>query len=579
MAVVLPVAAPALGQTVIERNPPPPVVRAAPSAPTPPKPATSDDDTPFGFNLAGVTLVGATPGVVVGPGVASGARGVSRGALRRAVARFIGRPLSRRLLTQIRAAITGVYRRAGYPFVSVAIPPQEIKSGTIIIRVVEFRSGGVKVKGGSKTDQARVREQVALNVGDRLSAGAVDEDFDWINRFPFRRVQGVFAPGDELGQSQLTLTVSESKPWQVFAGASNTGTRTTGMGRYFVGFAAGLPEAGDVSVSYQFTGSANFWDDPGRYDDGANRPNYVSHSAMIELPVGYHQDLEITPNYVAQTQNLGKQTLNTDVAELPVVYRTAVSNIVPGAYFGDLTIGVDFTAESRRTYILGIDAGAGAADLFQISAGWNDSFRDSLGRTTIGLRVVGDPGGVFGSNNERAWDIFTNGRVTDVETAYGVIDLQRTTILPENLTWVSSLEGVIASQALPDADQTALGGLYGVRGYQLDDASVDRGFYLRNELRHGSWPVLSALAPQWRVTDQVSPFVFLDYGSGHAYGIDSATGPLPARNYSLLGAGAGFDYQLGAHLSSNLAIGCAAHAAGDTRSGDCNVQGRVLLTF
>ena len=581
MALCLPPAAQA--QIVVERNLPPQV--KPPSSPglAPPSSVGPTDDTPLGPKLMGIRLLGAQEapsaplqdqGVVV-----TGVPEVKAEALQSALSGFIGRPLTQRLITEIRVQVAQVYRRAGLPFVSVIAPPQEITSGVLRLKIVEFKSGGVGVKGGSPADQARVQVQAPLPAGAPLQSSAVDEDFDWMARYPYRRVQGVFSPGDEVGESRLTLNVTETKPWQVFAGASNTGTRATGLARYFVGFGAGFPQAGDLTVSYQFTGSTDFWDDPGRYDDGARRPSYISQSGRLALPVGVHQEVEATPSYVVQSERIGQQTFATDIFELPLTYTTAVSNLLPGVHLGQLSVGVNFTTESRRTYFNDLSVATGEADLFEVSGGWSNTFRDPFGSTAVNLRAVVNPGGLLGLNADHVWNTFTNGRVTSVEYPYGVVDLTRTTPLPAHLTWIGTLEALASDHALPDADQISIGGLYGVRGYTLDDATADRGLYWRNELRPPPVPLLSRIAPQWRVQDQVAPFVFADYGTGHVAGAAVTSGPSLSRNYTLASVGVGFDYQLGRHVTANALVGCALNDALSTHAGACRGQARIFFSF
>jgi hemolysin activation/secretion protein len=596
----------ARAQTTVERNPPPPAVRQ-PNAPPPalPRAIGSNDARGLGVNLLGLRVIGPEPlltspadrGVVIGdiPHAPSAA-------LRQALGGFVGRPLSQRLINQIQTTATRVYRRAGYPFVSVITPPQEVTGGVLQLRVIEFRSAGVTVKGAKPAAEGAIRDQIAEPKGTRLNGRAIDEDFDWLNRYPYRTVRGVFSPGDALGESQLTLIDAESKPWQVFAGYSDTGTRETGLDRYFVGVSFGVPQLNDLTVSYQFTGSPDFWAAPQHYDDGAESPAYISHSAQFDLPVGYHQDLEFAPSYVAMRQPGGGVNLvtTTNVLELPLTYRTAVSNIVRGVYAGDVSFGLDYVKESRETFFNDVEAASGSADLLQFVAGWNDTFKDPLGRTNLNLRLVGNPGGLIGGDRSSTWSTFTNGRVTQISYAYGTFDVTRATVLPLGLTWNSQLSGLLAGQPLPDAAQIALGGLSGVRGYILDDASVDTGFYFRNELRLPSTGLFSRVNPAWRSLDQLSPYLFVDYGYGYDFGyantggVSSVTsavtsaisGVTPAasavtsaHDFNLASVGVGADYSLTRHLQLSAVTGCALHNAGLTKSGDCSLQARITASF
>ena len=577
------VQAAAQARAPLERNTPPAVSGGGGGLVISPQALTgSPDDTPLGVDIAGIVLVGPQENVPVG-----GVRGVRVGAigdidaapLSTALAPFLGKPLSRKRIADIQAAIAKVYRAAGYPFVSVTVPPQEVTGGTLVLRVIEFRSGGVKVSGADASATADILERVRVAQGGRISADALNEDLDWLNRSPYRSVSGVFAPGDALGLSTLTLEVTQQKPWQVFAGWSNTGTHTTGFDRYFAGFGAAIPGLSDSFVSYQLTGSSDFWTDPGSVGSGADQPNYYSQAARFVISTGARQSLEIVPNYVATRQNGTSDLFDFDETtfEIPVTYRTAVSNLVPGLYAGDLLLGATATTLSRTSYFDGQDIGGADAGLFEVNIGWSLQRSDAFGATSIDLRAYANPGGVVGGNDDAAWSAFSAGRVSDAQYGYGVIDVTRTTRLPIGLSWVTQVNALIAGQSLPDTDQLALGGLYATRGYTLDDGAADTGVVWRNEL-HLPFPMLSALGAKG-VTDLLSPFAFFDVGWGRAYGFASPLGAVPTQDFNLAGTGLGFDYQLANNVSATLVGGVALSDAVYTEAGDINVQGRIFVAY
>lgn len=569
---------------VVERNLPPPVTSRGGLTVGEMDSGGAADETPLGVDLSGIRLIGPRDKVMTrarGAGVTVGKIGAMPArTLRAAVAPYLGRPLTRKLIGDIQAAVARSYRDGGHPFVSVTAPPQEITGGVLQLRVIEFRVGELRLTSADPATEAGLRHKVRAAPGERIAVAPLEEDLDWINRFPYRAVQGVFAPGDALGTSALTLNVTQGKPWQAFGGWSNTGTRATGLDRYFIGFGAGVSALNDLSVSYQLTGSGNFWSDPGSLDDGANRPNYVSHAGRLVLPLFARQSIELAPSQVATRQNDagGRLAIANDVFEMPVLYRTALSNLVPGLYAGDLIVGANFKQVARKTYFTGVEVARGQAELFEMVAGWTHVLSDAHGRTGWDVRLVANPGGVLGQNNAANWSTFTNGRVTDVRYAYGLATLNRVTTLPAGLSWVTQATVMASSQALPDTEQLALGGLYATRGYRLDDGAVDAGIVIRNELRLSSAPVLGRM-DNAAVVDSLSPFAFLDYGHGRIRGFGTLSQATPARSLTLAGAGGGVDYRLGSYLNASLAFGYALRDALLTRAGDWNVQGRVTLTY
>lgn len=85
------------------------------------------DDTPLGVDVAGVRLIGpnealaakAPHGVTVGnvPDIAPQAATA-------VLSPFVGKPLTRALIVRMQGELAAVWRKAGFPFVSVTVPPQ-----------------------------------------------------------------------------------------------------------------------------------------------------------------------------------------------------------------------------------------------------------------------------------------------------------------------------------------------------------------------------------------------------------------------------------------------------------------------
>ena len=574
---------PAFGQTPLERHP----VVVAPShqGPITINAATygSDNTTPYGVALSGVTLIGENDVVASAPGkgiVVAGApepEGQSglRPALAAALIPFLGAPLSAHEVAALQAAVAGVYRAFGLPFTSVTAPPQEITSGVVQLRVVTFRAGTVAVKAAGGTgvpDVAAIRADVRLARGDVVDARQLSEDLDWLNRNPYRHVGAVFSPGSATALTDLSLEVSEAKPWSLTAGWSNTGSRATGLQRYSIGGGLYLPMLGGTTFSYLLTGGDDFFTDPGRIvlKDG-DYPQYLSQAARIVVPTGARQQIEFTPDLVATRQDLDPYTSVQNLTlELPVTYRTAVSNLLPGHYWGDFYAGLALKGLWRKVYFAGSRAAAGSAALVQTTVGWSDTIADRLGETAIDLSIVANPGETIANSGDAAWSAYSGGRVTSAAYVYGVLNLTRRTALPgilghDGYSWVSQFTGLLADTALPETEQLALGGTSGSRGYGFSDVAVDRGAIWRNALR------LPTLTAPGTLNGSLSPYLFADVAWGEN---------LSTRAFATLASlGVGADMSLTDRLSGGVVAGRAMTNAGSAKAGDWSVQGNFSLKF
>ena len=336
--------------------------------------------------------------------------GIDAAALREQLTPFVDRPLSRKLIAEVQAAVAAAYREAGRPFVSVTLPPQEVSSGVLQLRVIVFKVAGIKVTGAAA--ESYPPNRIRLVPGQEIDARKLETDLDWANRNPFRQVEAVFGPGKDLGMTDVNIQVTDRKPWQVYAGYANSGTLLTDRNRYYVG-ASGAPSA-DIVASYQLTGSGNFW-----FDDGLfSRPDdakYVSQAGRLLTPLGLRTSLEVVGDHVLTNErpnNLFR--IKTQTSQASAIVRTALSGLLPPAV-GDLLGGVELKHQLRTTIFDGTPVAEGSADVAQLVVGWNGRWSDNLGTNSLDVRFKSNPGGILTGNNSLAWSAFTNGRVTDVQ--------------------------------------------------------------------------------------------------------------------------------------------------------------------
>lgn len=533
----------------------------------------STDETPLGVTVSGITLIGHASEVPAHPRPGVGTDGIGGNyadGVAAAMQPFIGQPLSPALIARTQAAVAGVWRKAGYPFMSVTVPPQEVTSGVLTLRVVEFTAGTIGPDKQAGVVNAGLAGQIRQKTGERISAPQLSEDLSWLNRNPFREVGAVFAPGDQRGASDITLQVTQQRPVSVYAGWDNSGSSlSTGRDRWFAGGGAWIEPLNDMTLAWRFTRSGDIWHGGHVFDLEADRAGYLSLAGRIDLPTWPRQALSIAPNFVTTNEFIAGTPFSFEntTFELPILYRTAISNLLPDRYWGDVYFGAEPKWLSRRTRFAGFDLGKTDVGLVNLVAGWSHQLTDSYGRTSFDLHLKANPGGIIDTNTATGWNAFTGGRVTDHTYVYAGFDITRQTTLPQEFSWISTLTGQIAGQALPDTERLSLGGHYAVRGYEGNDVSADTGFIWRNELR---LPTLAPLANAG-VRDTLSPFAFVDLGRGRdiAARIDT----------TLASTGLGFDYAIGPGFNAGVTAAVALSDAGSTRSGDWSAAANIRFTY
>ena len=562
----------------IERNLPPAPAAVSPTI-APPNALPSDQDaTPIGPALSAIVTLGAAdqPIAASSASVAVGGIDTARTPRLRGEAknlgRYLGRPLSKKLIAEVEAEIARRYRAAGFPFVSISTPAQEITSGVLQIRVVEFHLAAKTAPGASAFDAPYIESRVRAAPGDPIDTDLLAQDLDWLNRFPFRRTEAVFSPGQGLGATNLQLQTTELKPWSVYAGYANSGSPLTGWDRYFAGGQAVLPWLHDAYAAYQFTGSNDVLFDEDRPFFSAADPAYVSHAGRLYLPTLARQAIEASVSYVQSNEPIQDFLVRQTTYEATLDYRSALSDFwrpLPG----EAALGVEVKRQTSRTVFGGADVLGASFDVFQITLAYADQESDRFGKTSGEITAHISPGGVNDRNTDAAFSTFSKGRASEADYVYISGVFNRFTKLPallgvQGFALTDSLIGQYAAQPLPLTEQIGLGNNNLVRGYTLDDGAFDAGLVSRNELRTPAFPLLGRATA---IPDQLSPYVFLDAG----YGKDQRT----KADAAPISTGLGADYQLGAHLAASVDGAWALRSVGFTKSGDARLETRVTLSF
>jgi hemolysin activation/secretion protein len=570
---------------------------------TPPPPVPeAEDSTPLGADLAAVVLIGADDPATTGAGYKGlyldRIPGLPRPkALDRTLARFLHRPISRKLISEIQAAVVKHYRAAGLPFLSVTPPPQDITDGVLRLRVVEFHLGKKTAKGAKLSGDAYVVAQVRTEPGDRLHAERIEEDLNWLNHSPFRNVTTVFSPGDTVGATNMRIDVQDSKRWQVYGGYADTGSPASGKDRWLLGGEVGDLLIHDSLLSYAFTGSSDvFTGHNGRYGEAAD-PRYLSHSLIFSAPLAPRQDFTLLANYVESASTNVPFSFKTRTEELDATYRTALSNFTP--LIGDLSLGVESKGQQRTTYFGPLIGGQLAfksrVDIGQFLVGWSDVWNGQIARQTFSTTLRYSPGNLGGANQSLDFANFTNNRALHAPYVYDDADYSADVRLPHGLRYLTTVHVQVSTRALLSTEQIALGGDGGVRAFTLDDGAFDTGVVWRNELRARSHTLFGGVNSA--ITDQVTPYAFLDGAQGHQLGqqvcggivINSTPYVTVCRPHErLVGAGLGLDYRLGAHFTASLTGAWALEGVGQptqngydesTRAGHFKLFAHTTLRF
>lgn len=149
------------------------------------------------------------------------------------VADLIGKPITFDDLKRATDAITEYYREQGW-LVRVILPQQDITEGTVTIRIIEAKLGGLKIDNRStRVTDARVEAWIYGRIpkASELSLDQLDRAILTLNDLPDVTVTGSLQEGAQPGDTILLLTVTDKPLFNGQVSVDNFGDSNSGKVR------------------------------------------------------------------------------------------------------------------------------------------------------------------------------------------------------------------------------------------------------------------------------------------------------------------------------------------------------------
>lgn len=433
---------------------------------------------------------------------------IPSGELQPLVADFIGKPITFDDLKRITDAVTEYYRERGW-LVRVILPQQDITEGTVTIRIIEAKLGGIKIDNRSqRVSNARVEAWIYGRIpqASELSLDQLDHALLTLNDLPDVLVAGTLQEGAQPGETLLLLTVTDKPLFNGQISADNYGDSNSGKARG----SALVNVNGPLGIGDQLSVY-------GMYSQGNNygRLSYTLPVGTSGLRVGVNgssMSYRVLNNSFQSLFNNGFANTGGVEATYPII-RTRPMNLM-----GLL----NWNYNSFRNWSNGKSVAENSYDTNVTQAGLSGNLLDSLlggGINTASLI------GSFGNIGKDAWQnnaqsIGVAGSFAKLRYAYN-----RNQAITDTLTAYIAVSGQWASKNMDSSEQLYLGGPMNVRAYASGQGAASQGNLTTVELRQ-SLPYQTQLTAfydmanvqQWKFNSQNiaydNNYILQGYGLG-----------------------------------------------------------------
>lgn len=356
------------------------------------------------------------------------------------------------------------------------LPPQEIKDGLVLIKILEGKMGAVIVepvdttgKANSRFSEERAKAYITHGVAGEvyINTQPIERAMLLLNETPGVSATGAFESGSDVGLSNFKVKLSDTPWFSGQAALSNYGSASTGASQAIASLSlnnlSGIGDqvnlnaiqsqgSGYVVGNYIVPIGFDGWKVgvQSSYLQYITVPNWTStpsagSAATFQANTTYALQRSQSANSTAKLsiENRSYNNVQTNPVSTLSSYQVTASN---ASISGDWATSSGSIVNYSAGYVFG---NLGIRDLSQSQA---------------------DQNGVGTAGSYSKW-------------TFSLSHAQDLSFLPET-TWTNSVYGQLASKNLNSSEQIYLGGAYGVRAYPTSQGGGSQGAIFSTELMH-----------------------------------------------------------------------------------------------
>lgn len=392
------------------------------------------------------------------------------------------------------------YEQAGYPFVRVVLPEQELlHDGTLQLRIIEGRYGKVTALGEPTLAIAAQRYLSILKPNELIESSTLERTTLLLTDLPGIKISPVIRPGTEVGTGDLDLTITPGKRFSGRIGLDNHGNYYSGQWRTQAGLNINSPfMPGDqISLNALYT-NEKLWLGQAMY-------SLPIGSSGLRGNMGHGQTTYALAN--GFEGNEGTAQISNASLNFPLI-RSQRTNLNVGA-------GWQYK-QLYNSYYYGVATERYHSTAVPVTLGFDH--RDNFAGGGLSYGALTWTHGHLHKNDPIRRGVFNKLN----------LDLIRLQALPGNVSLYLRFSGQWAGKNLDSSESMTLGGPSSVRAYPLGESSGDQGWLTQLELRFRF--------------GEVMPYLFYDYGHMKINAQPNLLA-LPAPANTRAGAGVGVRYQ------------------------------------
>lgn len=379
---------------------------------------------------------------------------------------YEGKSISYQDSFKIAAAITQVYRKAGYFLAYAYVPYQRITNGVLQINVVEGKLGSVRVEGNKAYSTAFIMWNFKPAMqGGTLQYDRLQRAIMLLNENTDLSVKSVLLPGKTPGTTDIVLKVEDKTPNHISGDYNNFGTLSGGQNQPNATFAFGnLIGQGDnltLNAMYPMPNSKTTLGTP-------------IFSANYSVPLD-NKGLKLTAAYSSADVRLGASLDVLNVVGNTNVTSLGVTRALARADTHSSNLTATFNDKNSHNFQLG--ALSTVYFVRDVALGYNATWLSGSGSNSFSSTVTQGLGNMLGGSGSPCPLCTTSPGTDPASNTFTKLGwtLSRVQSLGGGYLVILKAGGQFAFNNLVTSEQFLIGGPESVRGYRAAELSGDSG--------------------------------------------------------------------------------------------------------
>lgn len=146
------------------------------------------------------------------------------------------KPLSLSQLQQVTERVSRYYQQHGFPYHRAYLPPQNLSSGVVTIRILEAKYDQIQLNNQSRTRDSLLQANCCpFYKAAKIQSQDLEHSIKLLNRLNGVNTRSVISAGSQTGSSNLNIDVLPNQLFSGYVGLDNYGNEYTGEARLNAG--------------------------------------------------------------------------------------------------------------------------------------------------------------------------------------------------------------------------------------------------------------------------------------------------------------------------------------------------------